>query len=205
MGASIGAGDLDGQSIEGGTDGTKIGNVSDALKVNIASSGFDPDLSKDWMVYRAYCKRAGSTNLVVNASLGAPQDFDYSPATATEYVTGVTLLLLDTGAMTYDKFGVLAGLTNGCLVSIRSKGTDYQIHDDALKSNETLLSFSNDRLLGPTGGGIFSSDDWILTTFQCSKPVKIQQSTSDYVRVRIRDNLTGIDLFRAFVHTMRTI
>jgi hypothetical protein len=207
MGASIGAGDLDGTSIEGGTDGTKIGNVTDSLKVNISSVSVDPDTAYDWMAYRAYLKRSGSKNLVVNASLGSPQDFDYSPATATEYVTAVALFLLDTGAGTADKFGVLTALTNGCQVSIRSKGTAYDLHDDPIKNNEDLLHFGTGRssMTAPTAGGLFSSDDWLMAVFEFSKPIKIQQSTSDYVRIRIRDNLTGIDFFKAFVHTRRII
>jgi hypothetical protein len=36
------SGDLDDKTIKGNTDGTKIGNVADALKVNIVGSSFNP-------------------------------------------------------------------------------------------------------------------------------------------------------------------
>jgi hypothetical protein len=198
---SAGGGDLDNvKEISGATDGTKIGNVSDSLKV---VGSFSP-VPQTQAVYRSQRLLNGSSELMnVNGSV-TPVNFDFTPASnETWYLEAINLFFWDSGTTSPTNFGGLAALTNGVQVIIKANGTEYTYCN--LQNNMHLgINFPMHRTI-PATSGFYENSDIYIGTVVFQVPVRLTQSTADFVRFRVRDNITGLDQFRATALAWRTL
>lgn len=198
--------DSDGEIyINGGTDGTLIGNTSNRLLVDAGtvSTSLSPIPSQRVMYSKTFCTNAGSSAANVNGSV-TPVNFDFTPAAGeTWYLEVATIFFADSGTTSIGNFGALAAITNGIDFRIRSNGTEYLVNN--FKTNwEVTQVFPDFTYQVPTSGFLESSDTFVSgCVFRV--PITLQNSTSDYVRFRIRDNLTAIDHLRFMVHAWRVI
>lgn len=154
----------------------------------------------------------GSTReLVSNGSLVSPVDFTYSPA-QDELLFGIAIYMRDGGTMDYTDFGSNLGLTNGMLFQVKTLGTYYDLCN--ITTNEELFYImgsssaggSSSLLgLGGTSGFLNDSDNVVGILSFVNNPITLKQADADTVRIRVRDNLTGIDRIRAVAITMRYI
>lgn len=189
-------------TIEGGTDGTIIGNTGDRLNVDAEVSTSPVPLNN--IIYSLSALSNGfTTNMNVNGSV-TPVNFDFTPASGeTWYISSLATFLLDNGSTLPRSFGVLTALTNGVEIRIRSEGTEYLVA--TLHNNmEVQLVFKEFPWIPGTSGFNESSDIYCGQLF-FPVPVKLQNSTADFIRIRIRDNLTGVDQFRSTVKVWRQI
>ncbi len=187
-------------AIKGGSDSTVIGNIGDRLKI---TSEVTSVAEKDVMYFFTKLLNGSSSDMFVNGS-STPVYFEYAPASGqTSYLECLIFQLQDSGTTTFDKFGAITALTNGITILIKSKGTEYTFAN--FKNNETIMMvFNTHGLITPTSGFIEQSDTYIgAVHFQ--KPIKLQNSTGDYIKFKINDNLTAIDHIDASVRYWREI
>lgn len=207
--AGFGLGDdnADDKYIKGGTDNTLIGNIGDRLKV----SGGIPSLPLNNTIHvPSYLTNGSSSSMTVDGS-STPVEFTWSPPSSqTWYLQTIEMLLIDPGTMDAGDFGSISGsLSNGVLVTIRSQGTLYTIVN--LQTNADLSLLFGGGGTGSNSGSIFDSAGFLDSSdiFRGSKafssPIILQNSTSDFVKITIRDNLTSLSHFRASINKYRIV
>lgn len=145
-----------------------------------------------------------SDSMTVNGS-SVNVNFDFTPASSeTWYVENISVFLQDNGATLPTNFGSLSGaLANGIDILIRSGGTEYTIAN--IKTNMDLDLVFKESPQIPGTSGLFESSDIYIGTIHFSVPIKVQNSTSDYVRMKVRDNLSGLDQLKARTKVWRAI
>lgn len=194
--------------IIGDTDNTLIGNVSDALKVTGGDSGLasDPRPGKDVIYKNIALFDSSNKNMNVNGS-SVNVNFDFTPgASEIWYIESISFLIIDSGTMDFDDFGSISGLTNGVQVLIRSKGTEYEYTN--IKNNADISLVFSGRggvQAGEDATGWLDDDDYFFGRAIFDVPIKIDNSTSDYVRFKIRDDLTLLTAVQASVRIWRVI
>lgn len=188
--------------VVGATDGTSIGNVGDRLKVDAQISSQIPTNVRA-IYFIDYLRNAGSALMSVNGSV-TPVNFDFTPASSeTWYLEQMSIFIQDTGTMNATNFGSISALTNGIEILARSNGTEYTVSN--IKNNESIAHIFNEgKLPGPSSGFIETSDAYLGTVF-FRNPILLQNSTSDYARVKVRDNLGGIDRLTMVVKLWKVI
>lgn len=194
--------DNDDVTLKGGTTGAVIGNEGDALKVTgtVTVSGIPAQTH----IYEVETLRDGAAeNANVNGTLASPRTFSAGPSGpgGLWYIGGLSLFLQDNGTTSAANFGAVAGLTNGVLVQVRSGGTTYDV--TTVKNNmDLLLTFNKDRWL-PITSGFLETSDVFQGTLAFPLTMKLNQSQGDFIRIQVRDNLTGLDQLRCRVHYWR--
>jgi hypothetical protein len=147
-----------------------------------------------------YLLNGASNAMNVNGSLITPVTFTYTPTNPIEYVESLNTLFLDNGVNNIDTFGVLAQLANGVLIDVQSNGVLYTLA--TIRNNgDMILFFSDFFSYSPTTSGFLNNSDVLIAKSEFKNNIVLFTSTSDFVRVRIRDNLTGLDFFRMNVKT----
>lgn len=179
----------------GNTDGTLIGNTGTRLHVETYDPQSSYQLNK--------LQNGGSESLLVNGSV-TPVNFDWTPgASETWYLEAMSIFLADSGTTSPTNFGALSTLANGLELHAKVAGTDYTVAN--IRTNmDLLLTFNTDGIIPPTSGFIEMSDAY-TGTLTFNKPMKLTGSTSDFVRARVRDNLTGLDQLRVIAKVWRVV
>ncbi len=194
--------DNDDITIKGGTDSTTIGNVADRLKVDTAIGTPVPTTN---VIYKhAMLLNGSSFNMNANGSV-TPVNFDFTPATGeTWFLERIVCTLGDPGTPDFNEFASLgAALTNGCDLLIRSNGVEYTI--DNFKQNMGVHTAFAEHNYYPTNLGWLNEVDMFSGVMAFDKPIALTNATSDYVRLKVRDNLTNILFFTMSVKVWRTI
>ena len=189
--------------IEGATDGTEIGNVGDRLKVNVPGGSIPSErvVPAGALLINV---SSSSADMDVNGS-GTNVVFEGGPSVTDEiwYLTRISVALDDTGNSARDDFGAITGgLTNGLLLQMDLDSTTYNINN-ITNNSELIQSFENSFRGQSTA---FINDANYLSAIAIfSIPIILKQSTSDKVKVTVRDNLTGLDLLRITLFYFRVV
>lgn len=201
MTGTLFTGENDDIQIKGGTDGTLIGNIGDRLKIAAATS---PAPASNVVYAVQKLTNGGSEHMAVNGAV-TPVNFDYTPASSeTWFITAINVFLFDNGTTVPTSFGAIAGgLLNGVEIRVRSKGTEYLM--GTIQNNIQMSLFFRDAYFVPGTSGLFESSDIVVAKIQFENPIIIQNSTSDFVRFRIRDNLSSLDEFSAQAKVWKSI
>lgn len=142
-----------------------------------------------------------SHNMNVNGSV-TPVNFSFTPGSGEIwYVHAVSLVLNDNGTNGPNKFGALTALTNGVQMQVQSKGVTQDICN--IKDNLDLAMCYFENRVAHGTVGFFETADVFTGSLSFNPQMILQNSTSDYIRIRIRDNLTGVDFMRACVHVWK--
>ncbi len=128
-----------------------------------------------------------ATSLLVNGSV-TPVEFKLN-ADATydlriseiRFVFVCDSFLIDGGS-----FGPIAGLTNGLIIDIQANGIIGTLIN--VKQNEDFLS-----LYSPSGTvvNVNTVKDYIVAGIYFGGAIVLKKGTTDYIRARVRDNLTS--------------
>lgn len=161
---------------------------------------------KDVIYQSPFLLNSGSEDMNVDGSV-TPLNFDFAPSLGeTFFVKSLTFLILDTGTTDPGDFGAITGaLTNGLQFLIRSSGTEYEITN--LKTNadiEVSLIQGIGSLPGNPAGWM-NNLDWRSGKIEFNIPIRLDGDTSDYVRFKVRDDLTGIGQMCAAILIFRKI
>ncbi len=148
----------------------------------------------------------GTKTMAVDGS-STPAVFTYAPATdETHYILAISMFLEHKGKMDADAFGAIPlGLSTGWVLEKSIAGTVYQ-YGNFQNNMELINSFDDGAGITPTSTGLFDTDDAFSgkTVFGLHGP-KLVDSRGDFVRFRVRDDLTSMDFLQARVHIMRFV
>lgn len=140
----------------------------------------------------------------VNGSV-TPQDFSFTSAVGeTWYLEEISLFMDDSGSNSPDEFGNLAqflvgtgALPNGLLIQIKSKGITQDFAN--AQDNADLALIFDSIWTPPSGTGFMNDINAVVLHLRLKVPVKLQNSTSDFIKWTVRDNLTGLNFLRSRV------
>ena len=143
-----------------------------------------------------------SADMCVDGS-STPVNFDYSPGTdETWYLERISFLIDDLGNMDASKFGFLSELTNGLVIKIKTNGTEYTVA--TLKNNmDVVMMFPIGDGHHSSGGNFLGSVNAYSGVMTFNEPMTLKDSTSDYIRFTVNDDLEGLEQHRALAHVWR--
>jgi hypothetical protein len=128
----------------------------------------------------------GSANMLVNGSLDTPIDFTYAP-TAGQLISLQQLrIVFVANSFDYgeDDFGPNNNLTNGILVEVQVSSMLTTLV--TIKNNEDFLMIPGE--IPVIHDGV---NDLIMANLSFGGAVKLDGNAGDFIRMRIRDNLTS--------------
>jgi hypothetical protein len=153
-----------------------------------------------------------SNNMIVNASLSAPQTFKVSSVKDFDvYIKSITIQISDQGAR-LDKFGALPALTNGVGLSYNNQSlgiidifTGFKSNLDFFREATGGKGFgdsTNAWLADISGGGqdtYFPEID-LQTRYGLQWGFKLAKGTQDSLLFKVQDDLTGLGVFNIKAH-----
>lgn len=189
-------------------------NSTNIMEVNTEGSAqvkLDPVPLFD-VVYKDINLRntAGSKLMAVNGS-STQQIYSFTPgASETWFVESVCLFIQDSGTTGPNEFGANGGLfgqtvsmTNGLVLEVRSKGVVYEVCNVS-DNIDLALRFMSSYSQG-SGAAWFNNNDTWLGEMKLLKPIRLNGADGDYIRFRVRDNLSSIDYLQTTVKVWRKI
>jgi len=203
----VSATDLDIRNLNHTQDQVKIGDGTDTLLVTTAGEAHSKVNAAPLndLIYKIVNLRLDGTGvktLNVNGAV-TPQIFSFVPAASeTWFIESVSLAIGDGASPDFNEFGSLgAALTNGLVLEVQSKGVLYEITN--IQDNlDISLSFI--KCFYPSSGtGWLNDQDNYMGELTFQKPMLIQNSSADFIRFRVRDNLININWLQARVKAWR--
>lgn len=137
----------------------------------------------------------GSRELDIDASQAVTTFSISADATLDTFIEKVNLVI-DDSSIGYDKFGGGTALTSGIELFYEQAGVRKDIIENA-KTNGEIASFlnANNTEIIMDGG---SAGDLFTATVLFPQTVHLDAGSSDAIKVRIQDDLSGISIFRIF-------
>jgi hypothetical protein len=155
----------------------------------------DPQWAVDVLHKSVFFLNGASDDMNVNGSV-TPVSFSFTPSSGEIwYVDKVSIFLSDNDLNENDKFGKITALTNGLQLQIQSKGISLEIAN--IKDNIDMnLIFENN--------GVSSPSNVFAGIIRFNPQIILLASNSDFIRFRVRDNLTSVNFLRASVSIWKT-
>lgn len=155
---------------------------------------------------------AGSSDMQVTGTAAVPLDFYIESSNQGDrYIQTLAFTISDAGA-TLDKFGSITALTNGCQLIYEDSELGDVIIADALQSNFDFVQLCNFEPSFGTGNAAFRATNVsgtseafipildITDVFGMPYGLRLPQHSTKKLKLRIRDNTTGVDRFDVKVY-----
>jgi len=138
-----------------------------------------------------------SDDMIVDGS-GTPVDFEYIPGSGKSVRIYEVRFLISTGSMIFenkDFFDRPITLPNGCLFTVKTGGTEYDLVN---------FRITEDFLRLPSSVGNFVNFTGLSDLMVMSYPLNVllEDSNSDFVRMRIRDDIESGYITNTFTATV---
>jgi hypothetical protein len=156
-------------------------------------TGLDPVPAANLKHFVTRFLNSGAENMAVGS--GLPQVFTITvPSGQTWYLKALSFFIANAGGMASDKFGNTSALTTGVSLESQINGVAYT-GDIVLRRNSDLaMTFSG----GDSGGSSLFSG-----LYEVTPNVTLKNSTSDYIRWRVSEDLTASTYITAAAHFWR--
>jgi hypothetical protein len=169
---------------EYGSDGYKL-LVNSSIVPGSNPYGTVP--SNPQLIFYDKLKTTGNAvSLLVNGSV-TPVEFKLNADISYDLrITEIRFVFVaDSFAIDGSSFGPISGLTNGIIVDMQSNGLVGTLVN--VKQNEDFLA-----LYSPSGVTVEVSTvkDYVVAGIYLGGAIVLKKGTTDYIRVRVRDNLT---------------
>lgn len=191
-------------------DGQALGDAKVAIdpmgdyRVYVDSlAKFNPDPDTTVMYYARFADNAGSFNMDVDGSV-TNVVFDMGPNKAGDsrnwFIDHFGIQIDDLGNINLDDFGAIAGgLTNGILIQFKINGITHNFA--TIKNNRDVLAFfGNEGTLQNTGSGFVKGNFYQGAIGMQDPKMKLVSSEDDRIVITVRDDLTGLESLRFFMH-----
>lgn len=150
-------------------------------------------------LYRTYDlvnKVGGSRAMNVLGTLLTPVHFEFKPSGSDIWeVESLRSIVDDVGLTDMGLFGGLAALTNGVEMSVKI-GTVTTV-TGTVKDNADFTLIFPGQAIGQSG--VLDTSDGLVGIWSFDDPIELKAVDGDYIRMSVRDNLVGINIFRAMV------
>jgi len=151
----------------------------------------------------------GSSNLAVEGTSGAPVDFSISPPPSFGVQVGVLTLNVETSAEydVGDHFlsSAVATLANGLMIQVKAQNVESVLLEDGECRRTRDLTRICDRgsidILQGASGSIFRAHLWIPSLLRLAAEGTYPEP--DYVRVRVQDDLRGLEFAEVFLQGVK--
>lgn len=145
-------------------------------------------------IFKQFLLNGGSSAMNIS---GAPTEFAYSADASVDTFLKEVVLELQDGSVTFEKFGDLTALTTGFDLQINQGGVTKTLIDKAKTTYQMIRDL---------GAGSFdlmekstsTNGDSILIRIQLYD-AKLAAASADKIFATVRDNLTGLTRFNAYV------
>jgi len=149
---------------------------------------------------------AGATSMLVDGSVTTKDFFIESDPDYDRQVLTLAFTIADAGA-TFNKFGNISALSNGCQMFYEDKDLGDVFLSDALKSNFDFVQICNFKPAFGGGTSAFKSSNVegsseaynpvldVKEVFGLQYGVKIPKGSNKKIVFRIRDDVSGVDRF----------
>lgn len=181
-----------------------LGDFNNSDDSDYSYSVIIPKAGKDIFFSVTNLLNGSTKNMNVNGSV-TPVYYTFAPSSGQiVYLDGLTIGLVDPGTPSLDKFGDLSALTNGITIQKKVSGNTYDMA--VIKDNSDLIGVFNNQKGLPSAGAAFVNDsDSYFGYLKFPFPVTLYGDSSDYIRIKINDNLTGISFLYSKVHSWRLV
>lgn len=139
----------------------------------------------------------------VNGSV-TPVNFDFAPASGEKFYIEQLIFAIDDGgnAPPTAYGGIAGGLPNGVQVILHLNGVDYEMVN--LKNNsDILMTFSES--IQVEGGSFLNFSKGFAGRVNFATNITLDGTLGDYIRMRIRDNLSKIDYQRSGIQVFQVL
>ena len=145
----------------------------------------------------------GDPDMAVNGS-GTPVEFDFTPGSGEVwYVESITFIINDNGnSGPLDYGSIAAGLTNGFQLEVKSAGDVSTISN--MKNNIEIAQVFHSQAWTPTAG-FMNGENVFVGSLDFMHPFILAESTGDYLKGIVNDNLTGLNFQRVRLKIWREI
>lgn len=159
---------------------------------------------------------AGSDDLTVDGSVNEVEFSVWADTEYDIYIRSLSVEIGDSGSPTLNKFGSLTALTNGVeMVNITTDLGEFVLHE-GIKTNKEFIRLGVDTFSIGTGTDAFLADVSggsstksylpvvdIQETYGLPFGLKLRRATEDRLTFRVRDDLTGLDVFDIIAYGIR--
>jgi hypothetical protein len=163
-----------------------------------------------------FANSAGSTDMAVDGS-STNVDFKINAISDRDvYIKSISVIIGDGGTPNLNKFGNLSALTNGVELCYVTQDLGAFVVHDGVKTNLEFVRLGVDTAAIGTGVDAFLADvsgggtekSYIPTldlveTFGLPFGLKLRADTTDFLTMKIRDDLTGLTTFNAIAYGIR--
>lgn len=158
----------------------------------------------DSIYAKPYLFNGSSHDLNITASSGSPALFRFTPASGEIwYLESVLIFLIDTGTTDHMDFGAIVALTNGFELAIKSVGVVSALAN--IKTNKDLMTFFSEDIFSPQALAFGNTADMWMGNINFNPPIILRNSDSDYVEIKIQDDLINIEHMAARVKIWREV
>jgi hypothetical protein len=133
-----------------------------------------------------------------------PVNFDYAPSAGEVfYIEHIIFGLDDTGGADSEKYGARTALTNGTQLIFKLDGTEYIA--STMKNNGDILLTFNFSIGFFENGSFGAFTNGFAAKFQMATNITLNGDDGDLVRIKVRDDLTGLTFQRAACQVWRQL
>jgi len=125
----------------------------------------------------------------------------FLPVSTTQYIETIQIFLADNANFTTGGFGALGALTNGIVIEYQSKGILYTL--DVLQTNGDLAMGFADHTQSQVVTALLATDAFFMGVTRFQNRIALDASFGDFIRARVRDNLTGLTTLNMRVKVWR--
>lgn len=139
--------------------------------------------------YSSYLLNGSASNMNVNGAT-VNQNFSYTADTTVKYLEYITFYISDNSNFDETDFGALTQLTNGLLITYRSKG---QVKTFAnLQNNVDIFTIFREDGFSDVDTGLLGTSRLYTGSIKLQQRITLDPGQGDYVRATVRDNLTDL-------------
>lgn len=146
--------------------------------------------------FSTYLTNGSTINMNVNGAT-VNVNYDYTATETIKYVESLTMYISDNANFDESQFGAVAGLANGVQITYRSKGQVRTLNN--LQNNIDIFMSFRENHFSDVDSGLLGTSRLYTGGIRFQQRIALDPSQGDYIRVTIRDNLTGLVQLRFVV------
>lgn len=192
--------------IQDGTgNGYQVG-VTSTNRLKVDSEVSLSPAPKDNVIHKAGWLLNGSSSAMNVDGSSSNVSFTFTPSSGEAwYLTDLFFLIFDPSSMNVNEFGSANALTNGIDLLIKSSGTEY-LYSNLKNNTDINLAFNTTTTIDSGAStGFYNDGEWYSGSKRFDVPIRLANSTGDYINFKVKDNLTSIEYLKAGFHAWRII